>query len=113
MTAGIPTRSEDELTEGERALLSAAYAELRAAVAAYDQYQAKPLSPGIRLIPLPAEELAEAQRRIEVAEVRLWDLRERFLGWRRPRWAPAAAEVSDWFSEEDAAYDELDGVWAE
>ena len=43
------------------------------------------------------------------AEAELWRLREELLHWRRPAWAPSAASVADWFSVEDADYDQCAG----
>lgn len=113
MSAGVPARPEAELTGAERQLLEEAHAELRKAATAYDQYVAALLRPGETPTPIPRGELAAAQRRIELAENRLWQLRERLLGWERPPWAPPASEVTDWFSPEDAVYDQLGGVWAD
>jgi hypothetical protein len=83
MSAGLPSRSERDLTEDERRLLAYAHAELRVSASA----------------------LRDAQEWVEAAEERLWQLREGLLGWARPPWAPRASLVSDWFSEEDADYD--------
>jgi hypothetical protein len=55
----------------------------------------------------PLDELARAQAEVEAAEDDRWRLREELLGWVRPPWAPGAGLVADWFSDEDAAYDEL------
>jgi len=52
--------------------------------------------------------MARAQAEIERAEAELWRLREEFLGWARPARAPAAALVSDWFSDEDRIYDDVE-----
>ena len=48
-----------------------------------------------------ATAMREAQERVEAAEARLWELRERYLGWSRPSWVPSATLVSVWFSDED------------
>jgi hypothetical protein len=53
------------------------------------------------------EQLALAQADIEGAERELWRLRETLLRWPRPTWAPGAALVADWFSVEDAVYDDV------
>ena len=37
----------------------------------------------------------------------LWQLREQLLGWARPPWAPRASLVGDWYSDEDADYDQM------
>lgn len=52
-----------------------------------------------------ADEMRAAQGRVEVAEGKLWKLREQLLGWVRPPWAPPATLVSDWILEEDPGYD--------
>jgi hypothetical protein len=54
-----------------------------------------------------ANEMRAAQEAVEAAEDHLWQLREELLGWVRPPWAPSAALTSDWFSDEDAVYDDL------
>lgn len=113
MSAGVPARSEADLTEAERAELKDAHAELRAAAAAYGKYSAPPLKAGQDIVPIPMDELAAAQSRVDQAEAKLWSVRERLLGWHRPSWAPSATQVADWLSDEDAVYDSLDGPWAE
>lgn len=105
MSTGVPARSEADLTEVERSELRDAHSQLRLAVAAHDRYCARPLEPGQHLVPLPAKELLVAQDKVAAAEARLWEVRERLLGWERPAWAPSAAQVSDWLSPEDAIYD--------
>jgi hypothetical protein len=37
---------------------------------------------------------------------KLWQVREDVLRWPRPPRAPSATHVADWFSPEDAVYDE-------
>ena len=56
---------------------------------------------------MDGERVRAAQERVEGAEVRLWELRDRLLGWSRPSWAASASLMSDWFSDEDSVYDEL------
>lgn len=107
MSAGVPSRSERDLTDEERRELEAAHEELREAVAAYERFLGRELKPGEPVPVFEADELRVAQERIEAAETHLWELRERLLGWSRPPWAPSATLVSDWFSEEDVVYDEL------
>jgi len=106
MSAGVPSRSEHDLSEEERRLLVAAHAELRAAVADYETFLRTELRPGEPVPVATAEAMADAQARVDAAEDHLWELRERLLGWARPSWAPRASLVSDWFSDEDAEYDE-------
>lgn len=53
-------------------------------------------------------EVADAQAAVEAVERELWRLREELLGWSRPSWAPSATLVADWFSDEDAIYDEAE-----
>lgn len=107
VSAGSPSRSEQDLTDQERRLLAEAHAELRAAVDAYEPFLGRALRPGEAVPIASANELRDAQERVEAAEERLWQLRENLLGWARPPWAPRASLVSDWFSEEDAGYDSV------
>lgn len=107
MSAGMPSRSETELTAEERRALEAAHAELRAAVEAYEAFLGRELRPDEPVPAMDGTAMREAQERIEAAEASVWELRERLLGWSRPSWAPSATLVSDWFSDEDSVYDEL------
>ncbi|MGH8975667.1 MAG: hypothetical protein ACRD0C_20985 [Acidimicrobiia bacterium] len=107
MSAGVPSRSERDLTERERRILADAHAELRQAVEAYEPFLGKELRPGEPVPVVSADGMRAAQERVEAAEDRLWQLRERLLGWARPAWAPRASLVSDWFSDEDADYDQV------
>jgi hypothetical protein len=107
MSVGSASRSESELTPDERRSLAAAHAELRAAVKNYEQYLGGELKPGTPIPVVSVTELREAQKRIEEAEENLWKLRERFLGWSRPASTPRASLVTDWFSDEDADYDQV------
>ena len=100
-------RSERELSDGDRARLEAAHRELSAAVKAYERFLGGELQPGQPVPVHDANEMRGAQEAIEGAEDRLWQLREKLLGWDRPAWAPSAALTSDWFSDEDAVYDDL------
>ena len=109
MSAGVPARSDADLSPTELRALEEAHAELREAVAAYDHYVPAPVGLDHPATAIPLEELSSAQKRVEVAESRLWELRERLLGWTRPAWALPATEVSDWFSKEDQVYDDLGG----
>jgi hypothetical protein len=107
MSAGTPSRSEAELSPDEHRVLEAAHAELRSAVEGYEEFLGKELKPGEHVPVASATAMREAQERVEAAEARLWEVRERYLGWSRPSWAPSATLVSDWFSDEDSVYDEL------
>ena len=107
MSAGVPSRSEHDLTAEERRRLVDAHAELRAAVAEYEPFLGKALHLGEPVPVVSVEAMAKAQARVDAAEDHLWLLRERLLGWARPSWAPRASLVSDWFSDEDAEYDEV------
>lgn len=105
--SSLPARSEDLLSSEDRQRLAAAHRRLREAVASYEQYLGGELQSGE---PSPVQdfhELAKAQARVEAAEQGLWHLREELLGWTRPPWAPGAALVADWFSEEDSVYDDV------
>ena len=107
MSVGSTSRSESDLTPDERRLLAAAHAELRAAVKNYEQYLGGELKPGAPVQVVGVSELRAAQERIDAAEEDLWKLRERLLGWPRPAPTPRASLVTDWFSDEDADYDQV------
>ncbi len=107
MTAGLPSRSEADLTVEEQKQLAAAHVDLRAAVAAYEEFLGSKRRPEVAVPVAAVDRLRKAQERVERAEERLWELREQLLGWHRPAWAPSASLVSDWFSDEDADYDAL------
>lgn|GEM_PF-1818746 len=100
-------RSKHDLPPEDRERLEAAHRELRDAVAGYERFLGGPLEPGQALPVHDAREVEAAQERVAAAEDRLWQLREELLGWARPPWAPSAALVSDWFSDEDSVYDDL------
>jgi mRNA-degrading endonuclease toxin of MazEF toxin-antitoxin module len=95
------------LTDERRSELARAHQQLRVAVEAYEEYLGGALAPGQESPVFNATEVGEAQRRVEEAEQELWRLREAYLGWARPAWAPSAAFEADWFSSEDAIYDEV------
>ena len=107
MSVGSASHSESELTPEERRSLAAAHTELRDAVKNYEQYLGGELKPGTPIPVVRANELRDAQKRIEVSEENLWKLRERYFGWSRPASTPGASLVTDWFSEEDADYDQV------
>lgn len=100
-------RYERDLSPSDRARLEAAHRELRDAVAGYEPFNGGPLDPGQAVPVHDADEMKAAQEAVEAAEDALWQLREDLLGWTRPPWAPGAALTSDWFSEEDAVYDDV------
>lgn len=104
--SSVPTPPEVELSSDARGRLEAAHRKLREAVANYQQFTDSVLEPGKDAASHPATDLADAQRAVEQAEQELWVLREELLGWTRPSWAPSASFAADWFSEEDAVYDE-------
>jgi hypothetical protein len=101
----VPTRPERDLADNERRELEVAHRELRKSVAAYEVFLATEIQPGEDAPAFSADDLAAAQERVETAERTLWELREQYLGWARPSWAPSATLVSDWILEEDAGYD--------
>jgi hypothetical protein len=103
----MPARSEADLSPAERQRLEDAYRALREAVARYEPFLGRELRPGEPLPVHRSEAVARVQGEIERAEQELWRLREALLGWARPPWAPDAALVADWFSEEDRSYDEF------
>ncbi len=100
-------RGERELSDRDLARLEAAHRELAAVVKAYERFRGGDLEPGQPVPVHDANEMRVAQEAVEAAERQLWELREELLGWVRPPWAPSAALTSDWFSEEDAVYDDL------
>ena len=100
-------RGERELSDRDLARLEAAHRELVAVVKAYERFRGGDLEPGQPVPVHDANEMRVAQEAVEAAERQLWELREELLGWVRPPWAPSAALTSDWFSEEDAVYDDL------
>lgn len=104
--SSVPTHPEVELSAEARGRLEAAHRKLREAVANYQQSTDSVLEPGKDVASHPATDLARAQGAVEQAEHELWVLREKLLGWTRPSWAPSALFSADWFSEEDAVYDE-------
>ena len=102
-------RAESDLAVAERRRLEEAHRELCAAVADYEErFIGAPPESGKAEPEYAAVELAEAQARIDGAEDELWRLRDELLSWRRPAWAPRAATVADWFSDEDRVYDAFD-----
>jgi hypothetical protein len=107
VSSSVPARSEVDLRPAERQRLEEAHRKLREAVAAYEPFLGRELKPTEPVPVHGAEEMANAQAKIESAEQELWRLREELLGRARPAWAPDAALVADWFSEEDRSYDEL------
>ncbi|MGH9106520.1 MAG: hypothetical protein ACRDZX_11940 [Acidimicrobiales bacterium] len=103
--SSLPVRSQRDLSPEEHQTLEAARVELRSAVEAYEAFLGKELQPGVNVPIVKVDEMQAAQERVEGAERRLWELRERLLGWTRPPWAPPATLVSDWILEEDPGYD--------
>ncbi|MHB8464848.1 MAG: hypothetical protein ACYDH6_06740 [Acidimicrobiales bacterium] len=100
-------RSERELSASDRARLEAAHRELVDAVKAYEGLLGGELQPTQPVSIRDANEMRAAQEALEAAEDLLWQLRDELLAWARPPWAPSAALTSDWFSDEDAVYDDL------
>jgi hypothetical protein len=100
-------RREVELSAEDRRRLEDADGRLREAVRAYEPYLGREAKPGKAAPEHDLEPLADAQAALEAAEDDLWRLREELLGWPRPSWAPRAALVADWFSDEDAVYDDV------
>lgn len=106
--SSLPARSEDQLGPAERQQLEAAHRRLRQSVTAYQEYMDREVDQGEPIPVDHAEQVAEAQTAVEEAERELWRLREQLLGWERPPWAPGATLVADWFSKDDAVYDDMD-----
>lgn len=101
-------RSLDELSDDDRRRLQGAHRRLREAVAAYERFRGGALPPNKDIAAHDFDEMAAAQAEVERAEDEIWRLREELLGWKRPSWAPKAVSTSEWFSDEDAVYDDLD-----
>ena len=110
--SSVPTHPEVELSPEARGRLEAAHRKLREAVAGYQLLTDSVLEPSKDAPGHAASDLAGAQRVVEQAEQELWALREELLGWTRPSWAPSASFAADWFSEEDAVYDEPNSTTA-
>ncbi len=100
-------RTDRELSAEVRARLEAAHQALRVAVAAYESFVGGRPEAGKSAPVHDLDEMRRAQAEVESAEDRLWQLREALLGWTRPSWSPSASLTSDWFSDEDAVYDDL------
>ena len=94
-------------SENSRQAILRGVNQLADAVKAYDRFLGGELQPGQPIPVHDADEMRAAQEAIEAAEDHLWQLREELLGWVRPPWVPSAALTSDWFSDEDAVYDDL------
>ncbi|MGH9291871.1 MAG: hypothetical protein ACRDZ6_03705 [Acidimicrobiales bacterium] len=99
-------RSEVELSAENRARRDGAYRRLRDSARAYERFVGRQLAPDGTVMVQDLEEMAQAQAAVESAERDLWQVREELLGWSRPAWAPSAASVAEWFSDEDSAADE-------
>jgi len=106
VSSATPSRSELDLTAEQRSAIERAHVDLRGAVEAYEKFLGNELRPDEDLAAMNAEELRAAQERVESTETKLWELRERLLGWSRPAWAPPATLVSDWILEDDPGYDD-------
>ena len=100
------TSDERALSDGDRARLDDAHRALRAAVVSYERFLGGELKPGEPVPVEHGEQIRAAQEAVEDAERRLWELREELLGWARPPWGPRATLTADWFSDEDAVYDD-------
>ena len=101
---------ESALTDDQRSELEFAHQRLRQAVEAYEKYLGGPIEPRQEFPLVDGSDVAEVQHRVEQAEQELWRLREKYLGWVRPAWAPSAAFEADWFSSDDAVYDEVNAT---
>jgi hypothetical protein len=96
------------MTPDQQRLLNGAHRRLRTAVADYEPFVGQALKPGESVPVHNLDDVARAQAEVEAAERELWRLREEFLGLVRPSWAPNATLVAEWFSDDDAVYDEMD-----
>ena len=101
--------SAEDPTPADVERLKEAHRRLRDAVAEYEERFGRiEALPGVQPPSSDLQEMAKAQRKIEVAEAELWRLREEALGWRKPSGAPSALESIDWFSDEDRVYDAIE-----
>lgn len=98
-------RSVNDLAPADRDRLERAHRRLREATDKYEPFRGGELTPGKDVSVHDATAMAVAQVEVQDAENSLWQLREELLGWARPAWAPNAALVADWFSDEDRIYD--------
>lgn len=103
-----PQKSPKDLSEEDKKRLRAVHRRLRDAVHSYDKFLGVELTPGKDVPVHNLEEMASAQAEVQEAEAELWRLREELMGWRRPGWAQSATSVADWFSDEDADYDDYE-----
>lgn len=103
-----PRRQARDLLPAELERLNAAHARLREAVRQYDRFQGRELRGSGESTAGGLREISKAQEEVRAAEDHLWRIRDELLGWPRPEWAPRAATISDWFSEEDQDYDHID-----
>jgi hypothetical protein len=95
------------MSDADRDRLEAALRDLKAAVRAYEPFLGREL---VADQPVPVHDfdaMRSAQEAVQAAEDRLWRLREEVLGERRPPSALSALATIDWFSDEDAVYDDL------
>ncbi|HZJ27581.1 MAG TPA: hypothetical protein VFF40_11330 [Acidimicrobiia bacterium] len=101
-----PPRSVDDLEPADRDRLARAHKRLREATDTYEPFHGGEITPNQDAPVHEVLAMAAAQAEVQDAEDALWRLREELLGWARPAWAPNAALVADWFSDEDRIYDE-------
>jgi hypothetical protein len=95
------------MSDADRRRLEHALRDLRAAVKAYEPFLGGELVADQSVPIHDLEAMRLAQEAVEAAEDRLWRLREEVFGERRPAWAPTALSTVEWFSDEDAIYDDL------
>jgi len=104
---GTAARSEDELGPQARDAVEAADRRLSESIAAYELVTGPGQGLGASVPVHESDQLSRAQAAVETAEREVWRLREELLGWSRPACAPGAALLADWFSEDDAVYDDI------
>lgn len=98
---------ESSRSDERRSGFEAAHRELGGAITAYEKFLGGALESGQPMPIHDAAALEAARARVEAAERELWRLREAYLGWSRPSWAPSASLEAEWFSDEDAVCDEV------
>lgn len=94
-------RNPEDLTPAEVAVLKAVYTRLKGEALAYVGVRDGP--------PAPSDEAhARALARVDEAEIEYWRARREILGEERPPSAQRAADIAEWFSDDDDVYDDLD-----
>lgn len=106
-------RRTSDLSAEDLDRLATAHRRLRDAVMEYERrFVTGPVAADEDAPVLDAAEMSAAQLEAQSAERELWRLREELLGWSRPTALPSALQMAEWFSDEDAVYDDGPGITA-